>query len=473
MAGADGSDQRQMRAYIGVLRSPVESMPTDLSIMPMPATPARTVSIQPPGSKSMTNRALLLGALAGGSSVIHSALVGADDTARMIGALKLLGVRIVSSGTDIHVDGVGARLHVDPGGVELDLGNAGTATRFLAAASILARWPITITGDARMRERPIGGLVDALEQLGARVQFLGEPFCPPIEITPPSPLPLAATVNLGTLVSSQFISALLLIGPFLPGGVTIQLKEPPPSEPYIRMTLGMLDQLGVPTRTSADLRVLRVSEHALGDRRFEIEPDASGASYFLGAGALLPHTTVRVEGLDAGSLQGDIHCAEVFAKMGATVGRSSSKKASYTAVYSTSHLACVDVDLADMPDVAMTIAAVACFARGTSILRGLGTLRVKETDRIHAMKTELRKLGVRANEVGEDRDALRITPPEHGIDCTDTAPTVVFDTYNDHRMAMSLALIGLRRPNVVLRDPACVRKTYPTFWHDFSMLYTG
>ncbi|MEZ6172163.1 MAG: 3-phosphoshikimate 1-carboxyvinyltransferase [Phycisphaerales bacterium] len=467
------TDQKSMQAYLDVLRTPIDALPNELQILPIHQSHFRTISVQPPGSKSLTNRALLLAALADGSSTVANALIDADDTQRMLGALQTLGVQTRITGTTASVQGIGGMFRVEPPGAELDLGNAGTATRFLAAASLLSKWPTTITGDARMRERPIGGLVDALEQLGAKVEFLASPFCPPIRITAPAPLPRAATVHLGTLVSSQFISALLLIGPFLPGGITIQLKETPPSEPYIRMTLGMLDQLGVSTRASADLRVLRVAEHALSDLAFDIEPDASGASYFLGAGALLQNATVRIPGLSAHSLQGDVACAEVLSQMGATLGRSTAKDAAYTAIQSSGELKGIDVDLADMPDIAMTIASVACFAKGTSTLRGLGTLRVKETDRIHAIQTELRKVGVGVEEIGADRDALRVTPPANGIDCSADAPLVAFDTYNDHRMAMSLALIGLRRPNVVIRDPACVRKTYPTFWRDFSLLYTS
>lgn len=455
------------------------STPRDpLPIRPLDPNRPPHARVRPPGSKSITNRALLLSALAGGRSVLRDALTDADDAQRMVAAVQALGARVERQGHTLRVEGVSGRWRVGRAGVRLDLHNAGTATRFLTAAAVLADGPVTIDGNARMRERPIAELARVLPTLGAVVEYAGREGFPPLTITPQSRPPRHPTIELPTTQSSQFISALLMLGPWLPGGVTLRLRGEVTSRPYILMTLRLLDRLGASVRASDDLRLVRTGpgEHPAGEEarglggfELDIEPDASGASYFWAAGAMAPGASVTVEGLTERSVQGDAAFPELLRRMGAGVERDAE---GFTAVTGPQALRPIDADMSDMPDTAMTIASVCVFAPGRSVLRGLRTLRVKETDRIAAMQRELRKVGVRVEtDVPEDPDALSITPPEGGIDLSPSAPRVEFDTYDDHRMAMSLALIGLRRPNCFVRDPMCVGKTYAMFWRDLSALF--
>jgi 3-phosphoshikimate 1-carboxyvinyltransferase len=460
---------------------------------PLPLPPPRTrgeapfdAAVTPPGSKSLTNRAILLAALADGESVLHGALVDADDAQRMVEALRTLGSQVeVGEGGTVKVRGVGGRWKpaAGEGAVTLNLNNAGTATRFLAAASLLSPVPIVIDGNARMRQRPIGELGEILTRLGARVRYLGDaPGCPPMEVTPPVGLDAERTLDIPTTQSSQFISALLLISPWIVPGMTIKLTGEVTSASYIGMTVGLLERLGASVRSSADLRVLRVGP-ADGVRgglacgipafMYPIEPDASGATYFWAAAALLPEARCRVMGLDSDSLQGDTGFTDLLARMGATVTvrPAALDLPAYIETRGPATLGGVMADMADMPDAAMTLAVVASFASGMSILRGLRTLRVKESDRIHAMQTELAKIGVKVDSpVAGDAGAMTITPPRGGVDCSPNAPPVYFDTYDDHRIAMALSLVSLCRPNVFIRHPQCVGKTYATYWRDFARL---
>lgn len=461
---------------------------------PLPIPPAAgpiSAAIRPPGSKSLTNRALLLASLASGRSTLRGALTDADDARVMIDALRALGAGVDIDGTTIHVTGVGGRWWPAVSELRLDLHNAGTATRFLAAAALLAPpgTTVTIDGDERMRERPIGELVEALNALsspGKCATCTGRSGYPPVRIEPLHP-PAAsdpATVRFGRTRSSQFISALLLIAPFLPGGLSVAFDDAITSEPYIDMTIGLLRRLGgvVDDRRPAGVRI----EHGLiAGFELDIEPDASGATYFEAAAAILPGSTITIEGLDLHpsrpSLQGDTGFVRILTGMGARVERSG--RGLVVSAPADGRLRPIDADLSDMPDTAMTAAALACFAAptqdnptATTTLRGLRTLRVKETDRIQALRTELGRIGVETAVLSEpDGDeALRITPPAGGLigDSGPQAPVdVAFDTYNDHRMAMSLALVGLRVPGVKVRNPGCVGKTYPGFWDDLMRLY--
>jgi 3-phosphoshikimate 1-carboxyvinyltransferase len=318
--------------------------------------------------------------------------------------------------------------------------------------------------------------------LGCGVEFLASPGCPPVRLTPPANAAASGlSAQFGTTQSGQFISALLLMGPFVAEGrgVTLRLTGEVTSASYVRMTLGLLARLGASVQTSEDLSLVRVSAGD-GDglpRSFDlaIEPDASSATYFAGAAALLPGLTVRLEGLSARSLQGDALFAQTLARMGVPVAMEDDAIIVGGANWD-GRLAPILADMSDMPDAAMTLASVAAFASApggaASILRGLRTLRVKETDRIAAMQAEFAKIGVRIEtSVGGDPGSITITPPLDGVACDASAAPVSFATYDDHRMAMSLALVGLRRPNVVIRDPACVGKTYATFWADWAKLF--
>lgn len=439
------------------------------------ARPVFFVRIRPPGSKSLTNRALLLAALAAGESTVRGALTGADDTDRMVESLRKLGATVEVVGDEAKVGGVGGRWRVPGGGVTLDVGNAGTVARFMAGASLLAPGPVTIDGAARMRERPIGELAEALEDLGAKVEFLQQEGRPPVRIAAPESLPPGAVVDLEPALSSQFISALLLVAPWMPGGLTLRLEGEVASRSYVLMTLGLLDELGATVKTSDDLRLLRVAgaggARGLKAFQYQVEPDASAATYFWGAAALFPAAIARIDGLHARSLQGDSDFPELLTRMGATVMREEGEKASI-GVRGPAALAPVMADMADMPDAAIALAVVCSFAGGRSVLRGLRTLRVKESDRIAALQAELKKIGVSVEtQVLGDSDAITITPPAAGVDVSASAPAVEFETYDDHRLAMALALVGLKRPNVKIRNPACVRKTYPGFWRDLATLY--
>lgn len=462
------TDQRDL---LDVLRRPLDELPHELPLPTLRPGQRPTVSVRPPGSKSLTNRAIILAALAHGDSVLHHPLTEAEDARVMADALRSLGATIVESPGRLDITGVGGRWKTGSEPIALHLANAGTAVRFLAAAALLSAVPITLDGSERMRQRPIGDLAEALTALGARVEWLGTPGCPPLRITPGKPQ-VAATIGLSAAKSSQFVSALLLAAPFLPGGLTVRIKGQVASAPYIDMTMGLLAHVGAVAKNSLSLDLLRVcaQNDVLPGFEYQVEPDASGATYFWAAGAMIPGGTVTVEGLSSASLQGDTGFAALLARAGAaTTASDVERKTSVTGPETLNPLL---ADMSGMPDAAMTLAAAACFARGTTILRGLHTLRDKESDRVHATATELRKIGVHVeNPVSGDRDAMTITPPSEGVDADRTPPPVIFDTYNDHRMAMSLSLIALRRPNVIIRDPRCVAKTYPGYWRDFATLF--
>lgn len=459
------------------LTLPLEQLPDPLPI-PVIEQPF-DLTVRPPGSKSLTNRALLLAALAEGESTLHGALTDAEDARVMIRALQQLGAIINVEGTTVTVLGVGGRWRVPPDGVTLRLENAGTATRFLTAAAILAApgsGPVTIDGNARMRERPIGELVELLRAMGARVEYADREGHPPVRVHSSDPGVLADEIEVGVTASSQFVSALFMAGVFLPRGLTVRFTAEPTSRSYLEMTLQLLAQLGVRVDGRGATFDGTVRVHPMRLYRFDhhVEPDASGATYFWAAAAMVPGSRCAVPGVDAVSLQGDAGFVEVLADMGARVTVDDLGAA---VAAPSGELLAIAADLTLMPDAAMTLAAACCFASGRSVIAGLRTLRVKETDRLAALVAELSKVGVRATVTrarrpsGADDEALCIEAPEGGIDCSPGVARVEFDTYHDHRMAMSMALIGLRRPNVFIRDPRCVAKTYPTFWHDLSRLY--
>lgn len=449
-------------------------------------------AVRPPGSKSITNRAILLAALAEGQSTLRGALTDADDAQVMLAAVRRLGAAVEQAGDTLAITGVGGRWRVAPGErVVIDLHNAGTATRFLAAAAVLAPRgsTITIDGDARMRQRPIRELVDALREIGAHATYAHQDGFPPVLVAGGALDNAGAReVRFGITSSSQFISALLLIAPFLPGGLSIRLPAAATSAPYIDMTLRVLRDAGcaeIVDHSEPDgERTIRIAPSPIRGFSMSIEPDASGATYFQAAAAIVPGARLVIPGLDLHPskppMQGDTRFVGVLSAAGATVQRLNAA----ICVSGRDAICPFDVDLADMPDTAMTAAVLACFARPTpdnprarSILHGLRTLRVKETDRLNALQTELSRIGARVEIIAESwrslpDEALVIHAPSSASLARPDAPPVYFDTYHDHRMAMSLALIGLRRTNVFVRDPKCVAKTYPAFWRDLSILFT-
>jgi len=403
-----------------------------------------------PGSKSLTNRALLLAALADGATTLTNVL-DADDTQVMIAALRALGVAITSAGAGLRVQGSAGEFPQRQ--ADLFLGNAGTAMRSLTAALAFAGGTYRLDGVARMRERPIGDLVDALNALGARVRYAGHAGYPPLLIEP-ARLAGSSAVDIRGEVSSQFVSGLLMAAPLIApfAGLGINVPGTLISQPYVAMTIALMARFGIEVRrqdTANGCGFLVPSASYRSPGRFAIEGDASSASYFLALGALAGGP-IRVQGAGVASVQGDVAFANLLEAMGARVVWGSD----WIETSTTKRLRGVDYDCGAIPDAAMTAAAVALFAHGRTRLRGIGSWRVKETDRIAAMATELRKLGATV-ETGPDWLALEgpVALREAEI-----------DTYEDHRIAMCFALAAAGGVSVVIRDPGCVGKTFPTFF---------
>jgi 3-phosphoshikimate 1-carboxyvinyltransferase len=396
--------------------------------------------VRVPGSKSHTNRALVCAALASGTSVLRGALA-ADDTAAMIDAVRALGASVDEDpGTSsLTVTGTGGRL--PPGPVEVFVRRSGTTGRFVLPVLALGPGPYRLDGDAQLRRRPFGPLTAALTDLGARIH--GDHL--PITVAGPA---RGGRVRLPGSVSSQFLSGLVLAGPLLPGGLDVEVTGGLVSRPYLDLTVATLAQFGVRARVLDDHRRVVVPGGPYRAARVDIEPDASAASYFFAAAAVTGGR-IRVEGLGRGTVQGDLAFVDVLEAMGATVRRGPD----WTEVEGGHPLTGVEVDLADCSDTAQTLAVTATFAATPTRIRGIGFIRRKETDRIGAVVTELSRLGIRAE---EEPDGLVVHPgrPRPGI----------VATYDDHRMAMSFALLGLVHPGIVIDDPGCVAKTFPGFW---------
>jgi 3-phosphoshikimate 1-carboxyvinyltransferase len=409
-------------------------------------------TVRPPGSKSITNRALIVAALAEGLSRLTGAL-DSDDTRVMLDSLRRLGVRLThdSSTQTIEIDGCAGR----PPAVsaELWLENSGTSMRFLTAAACLGDGTRRLDGNARMRQRPIGPLCDALQALGATVECQGAGGCAPVVVRAHG-LRGGRTLVAADL-SSQFLSALLMTAPCAQMPVELVLQGPLVSEPYVAMTIRLMREFGVEVATRRN-GGYRIVPQRYGGRSFAIDPDASAASYFF-AGAAITGGEVTVEGLSRDSLQGDVRFVDVLEQMGCEVhwGQSS-------ITVQGRPLRGVDVDMNDISDTAQTLAAVAVFADGSTRIRNIAHVRHKETDRIRAMVTELKRLGIEAL---EHDDGLTIPPPSGGLPAIRPA---LIQTYDDHRMAMSFALIGLRASGIRISNPACVAKTYPAFFEDLA-----
>jgi 3-phosphoshikimate 1-carboxyvinyltransferase len=407
-----------------------------------------------PGSKSISNRALLLAALAEGTTALDG-LLDADDTRMMIGALGALGVGVdvdFGAGT-ARVEGCGGRF--PNRSAELFLGNAGTAMRPLAAALAFAGGSYRLDGVARMRERPIGDLVDALNDLGARVRYLGQPGYPPLQIEP-APAPEASRVRIRGGVSSQFLSGLLMAAPLMGagGGLQVDVDGRLISQPYVAMTVAMMRRFGAAVdRGGESFRVAHGAYRSPG--RYAIEGDASSASYFLALGALAGGP-VRVLGVGAGSVQGDVGFAYLLEQMGAIVERGDG----WIQARAGRALRGLRVDCGAIPDAAMTAGVVALFAEGSTRLDGIGSWRVKETDRIAAMANELRKLGAQVT-AGDDWIEVARCPQLREAH---------IDTYDDHRIAMCFSLAAAGGVPVHIREPGCVAKTFPGYFDELTRL---
>ena len=411
-------------------------------VQPLAQPPNCTVRL--PGSKSITNRALLIAALADGDSTLDDALFS-DDTQYMADAWRRLGVAIEAdpAAHRFHVRGCGGAIPAST--AELFAGNAGTAMRFLVAALCLGHGHFRIDGTSRMRQRPIQDLLDALAQLGAAVRCESPGGCPPVTVDAEGLRGGRATIAANK--SSQFLSAVLLVAPYARDGVILEVSGEVVAPPYVDITDAVMRAFDVTLSRDGYRRFVVTPQH-YSARHYRIEPDASSAHYFLAAAALTGGRVV-VEGLGNSSIQGDVHFVDVLERMGATVERQHDT----LTVQGTEQLDGIDVDMNAISDTAPTLAAIAPFARSRVTIRNVAHLRLQESDRLRAVATELHRLGVRVRELP---DGLVIEPSA-------IQPAVV-DTYDDHRIAMSFALVGLRVAGIGIRDPECVRKTFPDFF---------
>lgn len=428
---------------------PLAGLPDELEIEPARG-PLEAV-VRPPGSKSVTNRALICAALAYGPTTLHGVLF-ADDTEAMLDCIRGLGVplRVDRAAGTVQVRGVRG---VPPAeGAVLDARLSGTTSRFITPVAALGRGTVVLDGAAPLRVRPMGDLFDALVTLGAGIEPLGEPGHLPVQIE-------ARGLAGGRLevrgdVSSQFLSALLLAAPDMADGLEVEVTTELVSKPYVDLTLQVMADFGATTRDEDHRRIAVAPTGYRAVADYHVEPDASAASYFFGAAAICGGR-VRVEGLGTSSTQGDVGFVDALERMGATVLR----EPDAIEVHGGAPLHGIEIDMSDISDTAQTLAVVAPFASSPTRVTGIGFIRRKETDRVAAVVTELRRLGIDA---AEEEDGFVVHPgaPRPGV----------VQTYDDHRMAMSFALIGLRAPGVRIADPRCVAKTFPGYWRELDRL---
>ncbi|CAL4321478.1 3-phosphoshikimate 1-carboxyvinyltransferase [Buchnera aphidicola (Chaitophorus sp. 3695)] len=405
-----------------------------------------------PGSKSITNRALLLAAMSNGTTILKNILYS-DDVQYMLNALKKLGIKSILSknNTSCKIYGQGKSFPVNKN-ITLFLGNAGTAVRSLLSVLSIKYNNIIITGDKRMQERPIKHLIDALKQGNAKFQYLKKKNNIPVLVKGGFQ---GGKIVLNGSISSQFLTGLLLASPTLKNNTKIFIQGNLVSKPYINITIKMMNIFGIKIINDNYKEFLIIgNQNYVSPKKYFIESDASSASYFLSAAAI-KGGTVNIFGIEKKSIQGDIKFASVLKKMGAQI------------VFGKNYIQCskkelyaIDMDLNDIPDAAMTIAVTALFAKGTTIIRNIYNWRVKETDRLYAMSTELKKVGAI---IKEGKDYLIITPPKK-------IPTVEINTYNDHRMAMCFSLLSLSGAPIIILNPKCVNKTFPDYFIKFASI---
>ncbi|WP_029148968.1 3-phosphoshikimate 1-carboxyvinyltransferase [Methylophilus sp. 5] len=425
----------------------------------LPAAHQALGAITLPGSKSISNRTLLLAALADGVTVIRD-LLASDDTARMLEALTALGVTLNNIGENAwQVTGCGGKFPNKQ--ADLFLGNAGTAFRPLTAALAFSGGNFHLHGIARMHERPIGDLVDALKQAGAQVSYLANEGYPPLQISP-AKLNVSQAIKIRGDVSSQFLTALLMALPLTGQAATIEVVGELISKPYIEITLNLMQRFGVTVQRDGWARFhIPAAAHYQSPGEIYVEGDASSASYFIAAGILAGDVTVQ--GVGQQSIQGDIQFAEAANLMGGHISYGDN----HVRAEKTQSLKAIDLDCNHIPDAAMTLGVMAMFTQGdsdqarTTTLRNIASWRVKETDRIAAMATELRKVGAT---VVEGADYIQITPPAQ------LTPNAVIDTYDDHRMAMCFSLLSLAGVPITINDPRCVAKTFPDYFKVFASI---
>lgn len=423
-----------------------------MEFIDLPQLLSASGTVRLPGSKSISNRVLLLAALAAGTTEVRD-LLASDDTERMLEALQALGVGVTHlGGENWRIDGCGGVFRTEA--AELFLGNAGTAFRPLTAALALAGGDYVLKGVPRMHERPIGDLVDGLRQLGAQIDYLGEPGYPPLRIRHRLPDAAAERISVRGDVSSQFLTGLLMALPLLARTVVVEVAGELISKPYIEITLATMARFGVTVEREGWQRfTIRAGSRYVAPGTVYVEGDASSASYFLALGAI-GGGPVRVEGVGSESIQGDVKFAEALRQMGAIIDTGPNWM---SARAPAGGLRGLDLDCNHIPDAAMTLATTALFAQGATKLTNIASWRVKETDRIAAMATELRKLGA---VVEEGADYIRVTPVER------VQPAAIA-TYDDHRMAMCFSLAAFATP-LRINDPNCVAKTFPDYFARFA-----
>lgn len=422
---------------------------SSIEIHPLPFPLNAVVTV--PGSKSDTNRALIVAALADGPSQLRGALFS-DDTRYMVSALRTLGFAVITDepACTIRIDGLHGRIPVSS--ANLFVGNAGTAMRFLTAFVALGQGQYRLDGTQRMRERPIQPLLDGLNQLGVRATTQYGNDRPPVIIEANGLQ--GGRVRMVGSQSSQYFSALLLVGPCTRDGMEIDVEDELVSRPFIDLTAAVMRRFGAAMHNEAYRRLIVPGGQRYRAREYDVEPDATSASYFFAAAAVTGGR-VRVEGLGRDSAQGDLRFIDVLERMGCRVIRDDRS----IDVIGPSRLRGIDIDMSEISDTALTLAAIAPFADGPVTIRGLAHTRLQETDRIAASVAELRRLGVRVDEF-PDRMTIYPSLPHSGD----------VETYDDHRMAMSFALIGLRVPGIRILNPACVSKTFPDYFERLARL---
>jgi 3-phosphoshikimate 1-carboxyvinyltransferase len=427
---------------------PARPLPEVLPIVPRTAPVTGTA--RPPGSKSYTNRALVLAALAGGRSAIEGALFS-DDTLHMSRALGQLGIPVVSdeAGNRFEVEGGGGKVAASQ--AKVFVGNSGTTARFLAPLMALGTGTYELEGDEAMAKRPIQSLLDALNHLGVKATSVRGNGCPPVRIE--SAGLEGGSVRMAGGISSQYFSALLMVGPCTRRGLTMEVEGDLVSKPYIEVTAQAMAAFGA-SMTNEGYARFDVRPGSYRATRYQVEPDASAASYFFAAAAVTGGRVV-VPGLGARSLQGDLGFVRLLERMGCTVRQTDTE----TEVIGPQKLHGIEADMSNVSDTAQTLAAIAPFADGPTRVTGIGFIRRKETDRVGAVVTELQRLGIRAE---EEEDGFVVHPgvPRAGV----------VDTYEDHRMAMSFSIAGLVAPGISIRNPACVSKTFPRFFEVLAAL---
>ena len=405
--------------------------------------------ISVPGSKSYTHRMLIAAALARGASTLKNALVS-EDTQFTIDALRQMGIQIEVSHTDVRVYGqVG---HLQSCAAPIYLGNSGTSMRLLTAVAALGKGTYTLIGTARMQMRPIKDLLEALQQMGVKAQSLNGNGCPPVEIT--GGTISADKVSINCQKSSQYLSALLLIAPYTENGLEIRVTGGPVSKPYVELTIELLKTFGIHFEREGYRKFIVPGGQPYRSGNYWVEADCSQAAYFWGAAAI-NEAQIKVMGVNADSAQGDVRFVDRLQEMGCRISRESDGIG-----VAGAPLRAIEADMVDMPDQVPTLAKAATTASGTSVIKNVAHLKSKESDRLTATVTELKKMGIEA--VCTDNSlVIRGGKPKGSI----------IDTYNDHRIAMSFAIAGLKVPGVRIRDEQCVVKSFPAFWRVFEELY--